>query len=125
MPEPGIGVDSGARVLTVAETRTAVYLPVPQPRVEVVDETGTIVSSTLLPRPPSSPNVVTRPGNLITWWTGDTVMVFDAANLTYRYSIAPCRPVRPGGAGDDDGRQVARPGHVGRNRRLRSSDRSG
>jgi hypothetical protein len=33
--------------------------------------------------------VVTRPGNLITWWTSDRVMVFDSANLTYRYSIGP------------------------------------
>jgi hypothetical protein len=32
--------------------------------------------------------VVSRPGNLVTWWTGDTVMVFDAASLTYRYSIS-------------------------------------
>ncbi len=89
VPEPGISEGSGAKVVAVDETRTAVYLPVPQPRVEVVDETGSKVSSTLLPRPPSASNVVTRPGNLITWWTGDTVMVFDAANLTYRYSIAP------------------------------------
>jgi hypothetical protein len=55
------------------------------------------VSSTLLPKPPSASNVVTRPGNLITWWTGDTVMVFDAANLTYRYSIAPAGPSVPVG----------------------------
>ncbi len=87
--EPGIGADSGAKILTVSETRTAVYLPAPQPRVDVIDETGTTVGSTLLPKPPSSSNVVTRPGNLITWWTGDRVMVFDAANLTYRYSIGP------------------------------------
>jgi hypothetical protein len=97
VPEPGISVDSGARVLTVAETRTAVYLPVPQPRVDVVDETGTTVASTLLPKPPAASNVVSRPGNLITWWTGDTVMVFDAANLTYRYSIAPAGPSAPVG----------------------------
>ena len=89
VPEPGISVNSGARVVAVAETRTAVYLPVPQPRIDVVDETGVTVGSTLLPRPPSGSGVVSRPGNLITWWTGDTVMVFDAANLTYRYSIGP------------------------------------
>jgi hypothetical protein len=97
VPEPGISVYSGARVLTVAETRTAVYLPVPQPRVDVVDETGATVASTLLAKPPSASNVITRPGNLITWWTGDTVMVFDAANLTFRYSIAPAGPSVPVG----------------------------
>ena len=55
----------------------------------MVDETGATVASTLLPKPPSASSVVSRPGNLVTWWTGDKVMVFDAANLTYRYSIAP------------------------------------
>ncbi|MGH3594460.1 MAG: Rv3212 family protein [Mycobacterium sp.] len=88
VPEPGIGVDSGARVLAVAQTNTAVYLPVPQPRVDVLDETGGTVASMLLPKPPSPSGAVLRSGNLITWWTGDAVMVFDAANLTYRYTIA-------------------------------------
>ena len=55
MAEPGIGADSGARVLTVSETSTAVYLPAPQPRVDVIDETGATVASTLLPKPPSRP----------------------------------------------------------------------
>ena len=95
--EPGIGVDSGARVLTMSETRTAVYLPVPQPRVDVIDETGVAVASTLLPKPPSKSSAVTRPGNLITWWTGDAVMVFDAANLTYRYAIRAAGPSVPVG----------------------------
>jgi hypothetical protein len=95
--EPGIGVDSGARVLTMAETRTAIYLPAPQPRVDVVDESGTTVASTLLPEPPSRSSALTRPGNLVTWWTGDHVMVFDAANLTYRYSIGPAGASAPVG----------------------------
>src|ERR1700756_2140689 len=54
--EPGIAADSGARVLTVRESNTAVYVPGnsgAQPRVDVIDETGTTVSSTLLPKPPS------------------------------------------------------------------------
>jgi hypothetical protein len=97
VPEPGISVDSGARVLTVTETRTAVYLPVPQPRVDVVDETGATVGSTLLPKPPSASSVVSRPGNLVTWWTGDKVMVFDGANLTFRYSIGAAGPSVPVG----------------------------
>jgi hypothetical protein len=97
VPEPGISEGSGARVVAVAETRTAVYLPVPQPRIDVIDETGATVASTLLPKPPSASNVMSRPGNLITWWTGDTVMVFDAANLTYRYSISPAGHSAPVG----------------------------
>jgi hypothetical protein len=97
VPEPGIGVGSGARVLTVAETKTLIYLPAPQPKVDVVDESGVTVASTLLPKPPTTSSVVSRPGNLVTWWTGDTVMVFDGASLTYRYSIAPAGPSVPVG----------------------------
>jgi hypothetical protein len=95
--EPGIGADSGAEVLTVSETRTAIYLPAPQPRVDIVDETGSTIGSTLLPEPPLSSNVVTRSSNLITWWTGHRVMVFDAANLTYRYSVGPAGSSAPVG----------------------------
>jgi hypothetical protein len=97
VPEPGIGVGSGARVLTVAETKTLIYLPAPQPRVDVVDESGVTVASTLLPKPPSTSSVVSRPGNLVTWWTGDEVMVFDGATLTYRFSIGAARPAVPVG----------------------------
>ena len=95
--EPGIGADSGAKVLAVSDTRTAIYLPAPQPRVDVVDETGTTIGSTLLPEPPLTSNVVTRSSNLITWWTGRRVMVFDAANLTYRYSVGPAGDSAPTG----------------------------
>jgi len=49
VPEPGIGADSGARVLALAETRTAVYLPAPQPRVDVIDESGTTVEARCCP----------------------------------------------------------------------------
>ena len=66
--EPGIRAGSGARVLAVSETNTAVYLPSPQPRVDVIDETGTTVASTLLPKPPSSSAVATQtgqPGDLV------------------------------------------------------------
>ena len=97
--EPGIGADSGARVLTVRENNTAVYLPSPQPRVDVIDETGTTVSSTLLPRPPVSYAVVQQAGNLMTWWTGDSVMVFDASSLIPRYTIAAGETTAPLGPG--------------------------
>jgi hypothetical protein len=97
VPEPGIGVGSGAQVLTVAETKTLIYLPAPQPRVDVVDESGVTVASTLLPKPPSTSSVVSRLGNLVTWWTGDKVMVFDGATLTYRFSIGAAGPSVPVG----------------------------
>ncbi|BBZ45478.1 Rv3212 family protein [Mycobacterium parmense] len=99
LAEPGIRPDSGARVLTVFANNTAVYLPTPQPRVEVVDETGATVSSTLLPKPPSKSAAVSQAGNVVTWWTGDSVMVFDAANLTPRYTIAAGGSTAPLGPG--------------------------
>ncbi|MBS4729084.1 hypothetical protein MSM1_12300 [Mycobacterium sp. SM1] len=95
VPVPGVSADSGARVLTVSETTTAVYLPLPTPRVEVIDETGTTVASTLLPHPAGPSTAVSRPGNLVSWWTGDAVLVFDAANLTYRYTIAGAGAAAP------------------------------
>ncbi|BBZ37907.1 Rv3212 family protein [Mycobacterium conspicuum] len=97
--EPGIRAGSGARVLAVSATNTAVYLPSPQPRVEVVDESGTTVSSTLLPKPPSSSAVATQSGSVVTWWTGDAVVVFDAATLTQRYTIAAGETTAPLGPG--------------------------
>jgi hypothetical protein len=100
--EPGIGAGSGAQVLAVWESNTAVYLPGisgTQPRVEVIDEGGTTVSSTLLPKPPANPGVVTQAGNLLTWWTGDTVMVFEVTNLSLRYTIAAGEKTVPLGPG--------------------------
>jgi hypothetical protein len=100
--EPGIGADSGARVLTVWENKTAVYLPGnsgTQPRVDVIDDTGTTVASTLLPKPPSSAAAVSQTGNVVTWWTGDSLMVFDASSLTLRYTIAAGETTAPLGPG--------------------------
>jgi hypothetical protein len=99
VPEPGIRAGSGARVLTVSATNTAVYLPSSQPRVDVIDETGTTVTSTLLPKPPSGSAVATQTGNLVTWWTGDALIVFDSTNLTQRYTIAAGETTAPLGPG--------------------------
>jgi hypothetical protein len=65
----------------------------------VIDETGTTVSSTLLPKPPSGSAVVSQAGNLVTWWTGDALMVFEANNLTLRYTIAAGETTAPLGPG--------------------------
>ncbi|MCV7122987.1 Rv3212 family protein [Mycobacterium lacus] len=102
VPEPDVRPGSGARVLTVAQNKTAVYLPAnsgAQPRVDVIDETGTTVASTLLAKLPSTSGVVSQTGNLVTWWTGDELMVFDATNLTQRYTIAAGETVAPLGPG--------------------------
>jgi hypothetical protein len=102
VPEPGVRAGSGARVLTVSATNTAVYLPGghgAQPRIDVIDETGTTVASTLLPKPPSSSAVATQTGNLVTWWTGDALIVFDSTSLTQRYTIAAGERTVPLGPG--------------------------
>ncbi|BCI52187.1 hypothetical protein NIIDNTM18_14650 [Mycolicibacterium litorale] len=86
---PDVPADSDARVIAVSDTTTAVYLPTPKPTVNVVDETGTTVASTLMTTPASPHAVASRAGDLITWWTGDSVMVFDASGLRYKYTVSP------------------------------------
>ncbi|WP_328352618.1 PQQ-like beta-propeller repeat protein [Mycobacterium sp. NBC_00419] len=99
VPLPGVATDSEARVLAVSGSTTAVYLPSPKPEIAVYDVTGTKVSSTLMSKAPVLANpaqAVTKAGDLITWWTGDSVEVFDA-KLGYRYTINAAGPVRPVG----------------------------
>jgi hypothetical protein len=97
--ESGVRPGTGARVVVVSQNRAAVYLPTPQPHLDVVDETGTTVSSTLLAGPPSASSVVSNTGNLITWWTGDALLVLDATTLTARYTIAAGETAAPLGPG--------------------------
>ncbi|MEO3756725.1 hypothetical protein ABGB19_00310 [Mycobacterium sp. B14F4] len=89
VPQPGVADDSGARVVAVADTTTAVYVPTPKPALNVVDETGATIASTALAKPPSPQATVSRAGDLITWWTGDSVMVFSANGLRYKYTVTP------------------------------------
>jgi hypothetical protein len=86
---PGLAVDAEARVLAVSDTTTAVFLPTPRPAVVVYDDTGTKVSETELRSPAvlsGAAPAVTRAGDLITWWTGTAVMVFDK-KLGYRFTL--------------------------------------
>jgi len=97
--EPGVRPGTGARVLVVSQNKTAVYLPTPQPHVDVVDETGATLSTTPLASPPSASAVASQIGNLITWWTGDALLVFDASSLNQRYTIAAGATAAPLGPG--------------------------
>lgn len=86
--QKGVSDGSGARVVAVVDTTTAVYVPTPKPRLDIVDETGTVIASTVVPVAPSPEATVSRPGDLITWWTGDSVIVFSANNLQYKYTVS-------------------------------------
>jgi hypothetical protein len=89
VPQEGVTVDSGARVVAVSDTTTAVYVPTPKPVVNIVDETGATIASTPLAKPASPNATASRAGDLITWWTGDSVMVFSANGIKYKYSVSP------------------------------------
>jgi outer membrane protein assembly factor BamB len=94
---PGLAIDSEARVLAVAGTTTAVFLPTPRPQVNVYDETGTVVSQTPLDSPPTLTGrapALTRAGEFITWWTGGAVLVFDD-ELKYRYTFRDATALGP------------------------------
>ena len=86
--QKGVSDGSGARVVAVVGTTTGVYIPTPKPRIDIVDETGSVIASTVVPAAPSPKATASRPGDLITWWTGDSVMVFSANNLQYKYTVA-------------------------------------
>jgi hypothetical protein len=89
IPLPGVADVSDAQVVAVNGTTTAVYLPTPQPVVTVYDETGTVIASTLMSKPASPQATVSVAGDYVTWWTGDSVMVFDANALRYKYTVSP------------------------------------
>ena len=95
VPQEGVRADSDARVIAVSDTTTAVYVPTPKPTVNIVDETGATIASTPLTKPPSENAAMSRAGDLITWWTGDSVMVFSANGLRYKYTVAPSGPNIP------------------------------
>jgi hypothetical protein len=89
VPQPGVTDESGARVIAVSGTTTAVYVPTPVPAVNIVDDTGATVATTPLTGPPSPQATASRAGDLITWWTGDSVLVFDGNGLAYKYTVTP------------------------------------
>lgn len=88
VPQKGVADGTGARVVAVSDTTTALYVPTPKPRLDIVDDTGATTDSTVVAGAPSADATVSRVGDLITWWTGDAVMVFTANGFRYRYTVA-------------------------------------
>jgi len=100
VPQPGVHADGRPRILAVSDTAAAVYLPTPQPRVSVVDESGketssAAVSTAPIPAALADTAAVSRVENLVTWWTGDAVMVFNADKMTHKFTIDSTGPTRP------------------------------
>lgn len=85
--QKGVPDGAGARVVAVTDTYTALYVPTPKPRVDIIDDTGIVTSSTVVATAPSPDATVSQTGELITWWTGDALMVFSASNFQYKYSV--------------------------------------
>ena len=85
-------------MIAVSDTTTAVYLPTPQPTVNVIDETGTTIASTAAAQAGVAAGRRVprrRPGHLV---DRRRVMVFDANGLQYKYTVAPAEthvPVGP------------------------------
>ncbi|MDH6196696.1 hypothetical protein M2272_003349 [Mycobacterium frederiksbergense] len=97
---PGVTDESGAQVIAVSGTTTAVYVPTPTPTVNVYDETGKLVANTPLPKEAAPQSTTTRAGDLITWWTGDSVLVFGttgANGLQYKFTVTQSGPNIPVG----------------------------
>jgi hypothetical protein len=84
---PGVKPDSGARVVAVSDTTTAVYVPTPRPSLMIIDETGSTTANLPLPNPASPAAAAAVGGDVVSWWTGDAVMVFSTSGLQYRYTI--------------------------------------
>ena len=97
VPLKGVHDDDTAQVIAVNGTTTAIYRATPQPTVDVIDETGTVIASTLMPKPASPQAVATTAGDYVTWWTGDGVMIFDANGLRYKYTVSPVAGQAPVG----------------------------
>ena len=90
VPLPDVKDDTGARVVAVSETTTAVYVPTPEAVGHDHRRDRRATTANLpLPKPASPEAAATRPGDLITWWTGDAVMVFAASGMQYRYTSGP------------------------------------
>jgi hypothetical protein len=99
VPLTGVKEGSGARVVAVSETTTAVYVPTPRPSLKIIDETGSTTADLPLPKPVSPEAAAGHGGDLVTWWTGDAVLVFSAGGLTYRFTVGPVGPHVPVGPG--------------------------
>lgn len=95
--QKGVPDGAGARVVAVNDTYTSLYVPTPKPRLDVIDDTGSTIDTTVLDGPPSPAATMSRAGEVVTWWTGNSLMVFSAGDLRYKYTVAASGTDRPVG----------------------------
>ncbi|MGQ9409702.1 Rv3212 family protein [Mycolicibacterium gilvum] len=95
--QTGVADGTGARVVAVSDTYTALYVPTPKPRLDLIDDTGATVDTTIVDGPPSPEATMSKAGDLVTWWTGDALMVFSGNDLRYKYTVAATGPDAPVG----------------------------
>ena len=89
VPQPGVTDDSGARVVAVVRhhdrrLRAHAQADGQHRRRDRRDRRQHAAAQAAV-----AERTVSRAGDLITWWTGDSVMVFSANGLRYRYTVAP------------------------------------
>ncbi|MBB2991369.1 hypothetical protein FHR72_002853 [Mycolicibacterium iranicum] len=95
--QKGVPDGAGARVVAVNDTYTSLYVPTPKPRLDVIDDTGSTIDTTVLDGPPSPAATMSRAGEVVTWWTGNSLMVFSAGDLRYKYTVAASGTDKPVG----------------------------
>lgn len=94
---PGVERGSAAKVLAVADTRSAVYLPGTRNELVVFDDRGMRVGATVLPGEIAQTNAAAQAGDVVTWWTGSQVLVLSASDLSYRFVLPTTKkPLGPG-----------------------------
>jgi hypothetical protein len=96
---PGVERGSAAKVLAVADTRSAVYLPGTHNELVVFDDHGMRVGATALPGEVVQSNTAAQAGDVVTWWTGNQVLVLGGFDLSYRFVLPTTKkPLGPGTA---------------------------
>lgn len=81
---------TGARVIAVSGSRTALYLPggaTAKPRIGIFDDVGKSVAQYPLPGPVSAETGAVQNGSVFTWWTGTDTIALGINDLAPRWTV--------------------------------------